>query len=306
MTQKQPHIPIKIDRDLVQSLIAEQFPEWANLSVQPVKRQGNDNRTFHLGKSMSVRLPSASQYVEHVTTEQRWLPKLAPKLPLPIPLPIGIGAPGAGYPWPWSVNTWLHGENAAIERIHDLSQFAVDLAIFLNALGSIDTSQAPIPGEHNFFRGGNLSIYDDETRRCIHNLNSLVDSKTATAVWAEALEAKWQGTPTWFHGDVAIGNLLVDQGKLCGVIDFGQLAAGDPACDLMITWTLFNGDSRMVFQMERAIDQADWARGRGWALWKALITLVACKEIDPDRAANARHVIDELLSEHTHLHSVIS
>src|SRR5215210_8300679 len=162
---------VEINVSLVRHLLAAQFPQWADLSIEPVEVGGVDNRTFHLGAHMAVRLPSAAQYALQVDKEHRWLPKLAPLLPLPIPVPLAKGAPDDGYPWQWSVYRWLEGETATIERIADLRQFATALAQFLTALQRIDPAGGPPPGRHNFFRGGPLTVYDAETRQALAALD---------------------------------------------------------------------------------------------------------------------------------------
>jgi aminoglycoside phosphotransferase (APT) family kinase protein len=292
----------EIDVALVGQLIASQFPQWTHLAIKPVELSGWDNRTFHLGPSMSVRLPSAEGYIVQVEKEHRFLPKLAPLLPLPIPVPLAKGAPGHGYSWPWSVYRWLEGENAMLERITDLSQFAISLAEFLLALQRIDSVDGLPAGEHNFFRGGPLMIYDAETRETIEELTGEVDTDAATRVWESALETTWQGAPVWIHGDVAVGNLLVRDGRLCAVIDFGCCAVGDPACDLVMAWTFFSGESREAFKATLGSDAATWARARGWALWKALITLAEYIDSNPIKAAEARRVIAEVLADHEPSH----
>jgi aminoglycoside phosphotransferase (APT) family kinase protein len=287
---------IEIDSDLVSRLVSAQFPQWADLPINPVKFSGWDNRTFHLGDHMSVRLPSAERYIQQVEKEQRWLPKLAPLLPLPIPAPLAMGLPAEGYPWHWSVYKWLEGENATIERISDLCQFSIALAQFLTALQRVAVADGPPPGPHNFFRGGPLSVYDEETRRTIVALNGKIDTDAVTAVWEEALAATWRGSPVWVHGDVSAANLLVESGRLSAVIDFGSSGVGDPACDLSIAWTFFEGESRETFRTALHADDATWARGRGWALWKALITIVN-PYTSLSEAEKSLCVIDELLAD---------
>lgn len=287
-----------IDVALVRRLVATQFPHWADLPIRPVEHGGWDNRTFHLGEHMSVRLPSGPWYALQVEKEHTWLPKLAPLLPLPIPVPLGLGRPAEGYPWHWSVYRWLDGEIAAVERIADLRQFAVTLAQFLVALQQVDTTGGPPPGQHNFWRGGPLTIYDGETRQAIAALDGQIDTAAATEVWEAALAATWCGAPVWIHGDVAAGNLLVRAGRLCAVIDFGCSGVGDPACDLTIAWTFLSGASREAFRAALPLDSATWARARGWALWKALITLADSLPTNPARAAEARRVIDAVLADH--------
>ena len=175
-----------IDAALVHRLIATQFPRWADLPIRPVELDGWDNTTFRLGKDMSVRLPSAEGYTPQVEKEHRWLPKLAPLLPLPVPLAKGV--PDEGYPYPWSVYRWIKGEPAAVGCIDDPVEFAKTPAGFLAALYRIDPAGGPPPGRHDFFRGGPLTVYD---------------AGAAGAVWEAAPEAEWHGAPAWLHGDIA-------------------------------------------------------------------------------------------------------
>lgn len=264
-----------IDVALVRHLLARQFPRWSQLPVQPVDRSGWDNRTFRLGNQLLVRLPSAERYAAQVECEQRWLPTLAPQLPQPIPAPVAMGRPDPSYPWPWSIYRWIEGESAASGQIADLSSFARDLGAFLRALQRVDPTGGPAAGPQNFHRGGSLLVYDAETRQAIAALRGQLDSRAATAVWEAGLATSWVGPPVWVHGDVSVGNLLLSQGRLSAVIDFGQLATGDPACDLAIRWTLFHGASGAAFQAALPLDAGTWARGRAWALWKAVISAAA-------------------------------
>lgn len=289
---------VNIDVPLVRRLVAGQFPQWADLPIKPVEPGGVDNRTFYLGRDMSVRLPSAKGYILQVEKEHCWLPRLAPLLPLPIPVPLAKGAPAEGYPWQWSVYRWIEGETATLGHITDLRQFASDLAQFLIALYRINPNGGPPPGQHNFFRGGPLTVYDAETRKALTTLEGRIDTDAANTVWEAALAAKWHGPPVWFHGDIAWGNLLVRDGRLSAVIDFGTSGVGDPSCDLAIAWTLFRGESRGVFRSSLGLDDATWARGRGWTLWKALITLAEHIDTNPSEAEESRRVIGELLSDH--------
>jgi aminoglycoside phosphotransferase (APT) family kinase protein len=294
-----------ITAELVSRLVAAQFPHWAGLPVTRVELDGWDNTTFRLGEDLAVRLPSADAYVEQVDKEHRWLPVLAPRLPLPIPRPLAKGVPGSGFPRPWSVYRWLPGEHATMDRIVDLPRFATDMADFLAALYTLDPAGGPEPGQHNFFRGGALTTYDRETRETISALRAEIDTEAATDVWEAALAAAWQRPPVWIHGDVAASNLLVVDGRLSAVVDFGCSAVGDPACDLTVAWTFFFGDSREAFRDRLPLDEGTWARGRGWALWKALITLrkaleAGDAEIDPASRRfgwrlSSRGVLQELL-----------
>jgi aminoglycoside phosphotransferase (APT) family kinase protein len=295
-----------ITTELVSRLVAAQFPQWADLPVTRVELDGWDNTTFRLGEDKAVRLPSADAYVHQVDKEQRWLPILAPRLPLPVPRPLARGVPGSGFPRPWSVYGWLPGEHATTDRVADVERFATDLADFLALLYEIDPAGGPEPGAHNSFRGGPLAVYDRETRAAIAALKEEIDAEAATEVWEAALAATWHGPPVWIHGDVAASNLLVGDGRLSAVVDFGCSAVGDPACDTTIAWTFLFGDSRELFRNRLPVDEATWARGCGWALWKALITLVGALEAgdaETDRASrrfgwrvSSRDVIQEMLA----------
>lgn len=288
---------IAINDGLARRLVATQFPQWANLPVWPVALSGWDNRTFHLGEHMIVRLPSAADYAAQVEKENRWLPRLAPLLPLPIPAPLAIGEPADGYPWRWSIYRWLEGHTATTERIADLRDFATSLAQFLIALQRIDPTGGPPPGPHNFYRGGALTTYDAETREAVAALNGRVDVDAATEVWEAALATTWQGPPVWVHGDVHRSNLLVKEGQLCAVLDFGQLAVGDPACDLSIAWTLFEGDSRATFRAALPLDAGTWTRGRAWALWKASIIATGRTEANAAEAARPWRIINAVIED---------
>jgi aminoglycoside phosphotransferase (APT) family kinase protein len=286
---------VQLDEREVRRLVADQFPSWRDLPVTPVEVPGWDNQTFRLGESMSVRLPSGAGYAAQVRKEHRWLPRLAPALPLPIPAPLAIGAPAHGYPWEWSVYGWLPGEPAARERIADLGRFAEDVARFIRALQGVDAADGPPAGPHNFFRGGSLAVYDDETRRAIRALGARVDGRAALRVWDRALSVPWSAPPVWVHGDVAANNLLVRHGRLSAVLDFGSSAVGDPACDLVLFWTFLQGAARNRFREAVSADPDTWARARGWALWKALIT-VAGDGAPPAAEHPAEGVIDAVLN----------
>lgn len=296
-----------ITAEVAARLVAAQFPQWAALPVVPVKLNGWDNTTFRLGDVLAVRLPSAGRYTAQVAKEHRWLPVLAPGLPLPIPVPVAMGRPGEEFGRPWSVYRWIAGEPASAGQVADLVRFAAGLAGFLVALQAIDASDGPPAGEHNFFRGGPLATYDQQTRQLIRLVAGDVDASAATRVWDEALASTWQRPPVWVHGDVTGSNLLVAGGALHAVIDFGGLAVGDPACDLVMAWTFFTGDSAAAFRRGLDLDQGTWARGRGWALWKALLIIAEEKQArgdghDAARRFGWRHsprqIVDLVIADH--------
>ncbi|MFI6300002.1 aminoglycoside phosphotransferase family protein [Nonomuraea sp. NPDC050790] len=287
---------LTVDAAQVRRLVAGQFPQWADLPVEPVANGGWDNRTFHLGGEMLVRLPSASEYALAVEKEHRWLPRLAARLPLPIPVPLAKGEPGAGYPFSWSIYRWLAGEPASVGRIADPVGFAVDLAGFVTALQGVDPAGGPRPGKHNWFRGGTVRTYEGQFEDALEALDGHIDAGLAREIWKTALDARWDGVDRWFHGDLAQGNLLLQDGRLAAVIDFGTCGVGDPACDLAVAWTLLTGDGRRVFRELLPVDDAMWARGRGWALWKTMATCAFSLDETDEPALDARRALSEILA----------
>jgi aminoglycoside phosphotransferase (APT) family kinase protein len=255
-----PAAEVDIDDGLVRSLLEEQFPDLARLDLSLVAN-GWDNVLFRLGDDLSVRLPRrelAAALVEH---EQRWLPELAPHLPLPVPAPVHAGRPGAGYPWAWSVCPWLPGEPALQTPPRDLTAAATALGEFVRALHAVPTpDQPPI----NPYRGVPLADRDDVTRAAMVQ----IDVPGALDEWERALTLpRWSGAPVWLHGDFHPGNVLVHTGAVSAVIDFGDMTAGDPATDLFVAWALLPPDARDAFRVAAGdVDDATWARGRAWAL----------------------------------------
>ena len=260
------NIPIEV----AQQLVKEQFPEWKDLPISPVLKNGNDNKTFHLGETMTLRLPSDKRYVAQVEKEAKWLPFLAENLDLPITCPKALGKPNKDYPYFWSINSYIEGETADPANISNLDVLANDLAKFLRQLQRINPEGAPVSGEHNFYRGSSPVVYNEEVEKVLENLSDELPVKLIEKIWSESIESKWQEEPVWIHGDIAPGNLLVKENKLSGVIDFGIMGIGDPSCDYAMAWTFFDESSRKIFLQD--LDKDTINRARGWALWKALIT----------------------------------
>jgi aminoglycoside phosphotransferase (APT) family kinase protein len=294
--------PEHIDEALVRRLIAGQFPQWAGLPVAPVAKPGWDNMTFRVGDALSVRMPRFARWIGQVEREQRWLPVLAPQLPLAVPEPVGRGEPAEGYPYPWSVYRWLEGEPVDPQRLADPEAAAIALARFLRALREIDAAGGPPPEWSNGYRGGPIGderdspIVETRVRPKLDALAGVIDVGPITAVWEAAHAAPaWDRPPVWVHGDPAPSNLLAVDGRLSAVIDFGTLAVGDPAVDLIAAWQSLPAGARDAFRAELGVDDATWARGRGWGLAAVLPDPEALA--DPARAAHARRPLDELVSD---------
>jgi aminoglycoside phosphotransferase (APT) family kinase protein len=261
---------IDTDEGLVRRLLAAQFPEWAELPIEALPLGGTDNAIYRLGDELSVRLPRRADWAPgSLDKEFDWLPKLAPLLPFPVPRPVARGAAGEGYRHEWSVFTWLDGNDATTAPL-DPGRAAVDLADLLGALWRVDPEGAPPAGG----RGGSLQPRDPWVREGITALGDLIDAPAVTAAWEHALAApEWDRPPVWVHGDLDARNLLVRDGRITGVLDWSSLCAGDPACDVKVAWAVLDAETRPVFRGLLEIDDATWARARGWAISQAVIAL---------------------------------
>jgi aminoglycoside phosphotransferase (APT) family kinase protein len=288
---------VDTDMSLVRRLLRAQFPQWAALAMERVPSTGTDNALYRLGNDMVVRLPRIDWAVEGSRREREWLPRLAPLLPVAIPVLLAQGTPAEGYPWEWGVYEWLEGENPTIDGIADSDSLARDVAQFVDALHRIDLTDGP-PAT----RGVPLAMRDDPTRTAIAALRGLIDTEATTALWEAALQTPpWSRAPVWVHGDLAPGNLLLQGARLTAVIDFAGVGVGDPACDLIVAWNLLPVAARSVFRAALDVDEATWDRGRGWALSVALIQLPYYKDTNEALAANAGHVIREVVAEYSTL-----
>jgi aminoglycoside phosphotransferase (APT) family kinase protein len=275
MAERKMHADeVDIDLELVRRLVADQFPDWAKLPVEPVLPWGTDNALYRLGEDMVVRLPRTERTNGTLKREREWLPRLSPHLPLEVPSPLAEGRAALGYPFEWSIYRWLEGEPVTDRPLADLGQAVADLSGFVSALERLDASDGPGPDEYNAFRGVPLIARDEPVRKAIASLASSIDVESVTGTWEEALHTpEWDSEPVWLHGDLDGRNLLVMDGRLSGVLDWGCLSVGDPACDVMVAWKMFSGDAREAFREALEVDKVTWARSRGWALSQALIAL---------------------------------
>ncbi len=286
---------IETDATLVRRLLARQFPQWAELPITVVLSYGTDHDIYRLGEHLVARLPRIGWATEQAAKEAMWLPRLAPHLPLAVPVPVATGQPGEGYPYDWVIHEWLPGKPAD-GTLHDLERAAVDLAAFVTALRGADTTGAPLraPGG----RGAPLVELDDEVQRSIAELGNRIDGAAALRSWERSLHAPPErGSAVWVHGDLLPGNLLVRDGRLSAVIDFGGLNVGDPACDLQPAWNVFTGSSRRTFLDELHVDEGTRLRGQGWALAQAVLALPYYWDTNPGIVRQALHAVTQVLGD---------
>jgi aminoglycoside phosphotransferase (APT) family kinase protein len=253
---------VDTDADLVRRLLASQFPQWAALRIERVSSAGTDNAIYRLGDDLAVRLPRIHWAVDTVAKEQKWLPVLAPQLPLAVPVPVAAGEPDEEFPYPWGVVRWLPGELATVDRLEDPVDAARDLAAFVRALRSIDATGGP---KHH--RGQPVRLGDEMVRKGIAGVRDEIDADAVIAAWDRVMAAPdYEGPPVWFHGDLSYLNVLARNGKLTGVIDWGTCGVGDPAIDTLVAWSLFPPDARQAYRNALDVDDATWERGKGWVL----------------------------------------
>jgi aminoglycoside phosphotransferase (APT) family kinase protein len=283
---------VHIDAALVGRMVAAQFPRLSGLPVREIRSTGTVNAIYRLGDHLCARLPRVSWWAKDLDREWRWLPKLAPRLPLRVPEPVGKGHPDSSYPFAWAIYRWIDGQPYADELIEDERQAARDLARFVAALRRIDPAGAP--------RGGRrpLRELDAVTRAAISSARGVFDGDAAAAAWERALQAPaWDGAPVWIHTDLLRPNLLVRDGRLCAVIDFGGVGVGDPAADVIAAWSVFGRAGREVFRGALDAEDGTWNRARGFALHQAALIVPYYAETNPGFVVPARRTVEEVLAD---------
>ena len=292
------HDELIIGASTVRRLIVAQFPQWADLPIRHVDSAGTDNTLFRLGSDMVIRLPRIAWAMPQVAKEQRWLPVLAPQLTATIATPLALGEPAFGYPWQWSVHRWIEGTNAIVTNLCDDEIFACELGQFVSELHALDATHGPPAGDHNFNRGVPLAQRDVATQAALDASVGLVDVDVLRHMWQAALTLPaWPYDGVWVHGDLAPGNVLVRDGHLAAVIDFGGLGVGDPAVDMLIAWNYLSARARRRFRYIVAVDEATWLRGRAWALSVAIIQLPYYYHTNLTLRENALYTINAVLSD---------
>jgi aminoglycoside phosphotransferase (APT) family kinase protein len=281
---------LEIDDVLVRRLLAKQFPKWSKLPLSRVEPAGTVHAIFRLGNDLSVRLPRRERPRDPGGKEVEWLPRLAQLLPLDVPVPVAQGRPTGEYPWFWDIYRWVEGETVPIEEI-DQIQAARDLAAFVAALQQVDPTGAPLG------RGIPLAERDESFRYWLARFDG---DPSVRGEWERALAAPpWNGPPVWHHGDLDMRNWLVRNGRISGIIDWGEMGVGDPACDVMVAWKLHSPAARDAFRNALPTDDATWARARGWLLSQAVAALAYyTPENNPTLYHEAEAWLHLVLSEH--------
>lgn len=289
---------VHVDTRLVRALLEEQMPRHAGLPLHRVAAGGTDNAVFRLGDDLAVRLPVHAVSVEPLRKEIRWLPVLAPHLSLPVPEVMSVGEPTEHYPFPWAVVRWLPGTDALHGAIDSMRDAAATLGRFVAELHKVPVDQAPHRGTEGFHRGGPLSDREETFRDSLARCDGLLDVPAAGAVWDDALAAPpWHGEPVWLHTDLIPGNLLVRDGRVAAVLDFGALSVGDPAYDVTPAWFVLDREARPVFRELVGVGDATWRRARGLVVSQAVIALPYYLDSHPGMVATARRGLESVLAD---------
>ncbi len=284
---------VPIDAELVGRLVSEQFPRWAGLPISAVPSTGTVNAIYRIGDRLCARLPRVEGWAQDLDREWTWLPRLAPRLALQIPEPIAKGRPTGSYPFPWAVYGWIDGKPYSDDVVDDEEEAARDLARFVAELRRIE----PAPGAPHAGRPP-LQELDAATREAILSSRSVIDVEAATAAWERALEAPaWKGTPVWIHTDLLRPNVLVQDGRLRAVIDFGGIGVGDPAADVIPAWSVFGQTGRGRFRDALDVDDGTWDRARGFALHQAAMIIPYYAETNPGFVSLAKRTVEEVLAD---------
>jgi aminoglycoside phosphotransferase (APT) family kinase protein len=278
-----PPAEVAIDARLVHALLLEQHPDLSNLPLIQVG-EGWDNAVFRLGEDLAVRLPRRAASAPMIEHELRWLPELAPRLPLPVPTPIRTGRPGSGFPWAWSVVRWVDGTNAASGTLRNPHAVALALGQFLRALHQ----PAPTDAPRSPFRSIPLDARTSRLHEHLDQLGDTINRERVLALWDRlVITPRWSGPPTWIHGDLHPANLLLADDQLAAVIDFGDITCGDPATDLAVMWMLLPADQRETLftaagrSRSNPVDEQMWKRARGWALSIGVAVVALGREGNP-------------------------
>lgn len=286
-----------IDTGQVGLLVADQFPEWAGLPLEPVASTGTDNVMLALGDRLVVRLPRTADAASSLSKEWKYPRMLGPQLPVPVPIPLAQGVSGRGYPWPWTVSGWLEGENPAPGHAYG-TDLALDLARFIRVLHGADVGTEATKEALWSYRGGRLAARDAATRAAIASCAGLLDVPLLSAAWDAARQVvEGAGEQTWIHTDLQPGNLLIAEARLAGVIDWGGIAIGDPAVDLIVAWNLLEDKGRAAFRDAVGVDQATWERGRAWALSIGIIAYPYYVHTNPALARVSRYQIEQVVAD---------
>lgn len=290
------------DSQLVTRLLRDQAPQLADLPVLPSGASGSSNWVFRLGESLAIRLPRSDSYVADLLNEVRWLPHIAPRLPVAAPNVVAIGQPGPAFPRPWAVVAWVPGDLPLALDTSQQALLAETLGAFLQSLHAVDTLGAPAEPEYWGYRCGEpvTDTIDRWAEHAAEELADLFDQGSVREAWRRLRDVPATTEPRcWVHTDLSAENLLVhDDGRLAGVIDFGGVGIGDRSVDLLYAWSMFDGPARDVLRVAAGADHATWTRARAWAfVGPGLLTIADYRGTMPARVERLTSMVETIAAE---------
>jgi aminoglycoside phosphotransferase (APT) family kinase protein len=289
---------LRVTVDMVRRLVSDQFPDWALLPVTPIHVEGTVNAIFRIGDGLAARFPLQPREVEATL---QWLQseadaalELLDQTSFAVPEPVAIGEPGAGYPLPWSVQTWLPGTTASQQDPSNSSDFAQDLAKFIAQVRAIDVRGRSFTGNG---RGGDLRSHDEWMEVCFEHSGQLFDVPRLRRIWARLRELPRESPDVMTHGDLIPGNVLVDKGRLIGILDVGGLGPADPALDLVSAWHLLDTGPRKLLRQDLQCDDLEWERGKAWAFEQAIGAARYYQSSNPPMSRMGRRTVERILAD---------
>ena len=283
---------VDVDVDIVRGLLAEQRSDLADLPIRPVVSTGTVNALFRIGADFVVRLPLQDHWEEGIEREWRWIPWLSRRITAArLPEPIFKGIANDAFPFSWSIYRWIEGAPYDDELVDDETDVARQLSRYVLELRALEIPAAAPEGGRE-----PLAVLDENTREAIEEAGTVIDAPRAMSVWDQALRTPpWDGMPVWIHGDLLRPNLIVRDGQLEAVIDYGYIGVGDPATDLIPAWAVFGPAGRTAYREALGPDETTWARGRGIALHQAAMIIPYYAETNPAFVELARRTIEQII-----------
>lgn len=289
---------LHVDEQIARRLIIDQFPEWGLECVRRIKTDGTMNAIFRVGAGLTARFPLRSadptDMREELAREAAAMGELATYCPVATPAPVAMGDPGHGYPLPWTVQTWIHGAVAAPHDLAHSEMFAHDLVNLVRSLRAADTKGRHFAGSG---RGGDLHDSDAWMEVCFRESDGLLPVDRLRALWAEFRSLPNVAPEVMTHGDLIPGNLLVENGRLVGVLDGGGFAPADPSLDLVAAWHMLDDERRSVLRSELACGDVEWWRGAAWAFQQAMGLVWYYRETNPGMSTLGQTTLARILND---------